>query len=104
MSDANPLRRPVDDAITEDVIRELVHGFYTRIRADELHTVLVRTYSDKVAPELAEDSQFMANTAVGYLNDLLNSGWDPMQPRELAITVTNPDGYVPKKSSWKFWQ
>jgi len=73
-------------------------------RGDELHTVLVRTYSDKVAPELAEDSQFMANTAMGYLNDLLNSGWDPTQPRELAITVTNPDGYVPKKSSWKFWQ
>ena len=68
------------------------------------HTVLVRTYSDQVAPELAKDGQFMANTAMRYLNDLLNSGWDPTQPRELAITVTNPDGYVPKKSSWKFWQ
>ena len=73
-------------------------------RGDELHTVFVRTYSDKVAPELAKDSKFMSNTAMGYLNDLLKQGWDPKQPRELAITVTNPDGYTPKKSSWKFWQ
>ncbi|MBL6852274.1 MAG: hypothetical protein ISS15_08505 [Alphaproteobacteria bacterium] len=74
-------------------------------RGHEVHTVLVRTYSDKVAPELAKDSQFMANTAMGYLNDLLGKGWDPKQPRELAITVTNPDGYQPKKMPfWKVWE
>ena len=68
---------------------------------DETHTVLVRTYSDQAAPELAKDSQFMSNTAMRYLNDLLNSGWNP---DELAITVTNPIDYVSKKSFWKFWQ
>jgi hypothetical protein len=72
-------------------------------RGDEVHSVLVRTYSDKVAPELARDSQFMANTAMGYLNDLLNQGWNPREPRELAITVTNPAGYQPKKPFWKLW-
>jgi hypothetical protein len=72
-------------------------------RGDEVHTVMVRTYSDKVAPELAKDKTFMANTAMRYLNDLLNSGWHPSEPRELVITVTNPDNYTPKKS-WKFWE
>ena len=73
-------------------------------RGDEVHTVFVRTYSDKVATDLAKDKMFMSNTAMRYLNDLLNSGWNPAEPRELAITVTNPDGYQPKKSLWKFWQ
>ena len=45
----------------------------------------------------------VANTAMRYLNDLLNSGWHPSEPRELVITVTNPENYTPKKS-WKFWQ
>ncbi|HUO89750.1 MAG TPA: hypothetical protein VMU08_11280 [Rhizomicrobium sp.] len=73
-------------------------------RGAEQYTVLVRTYSDRVAPDLAKDAQFMANTAMRYLNDLLNQGWDPKQARELAITVTNPDGYAAKKPFWKFWQ
>jgi hypothetical protein len=45
----------------------------------------------------------MSGTAMGYLNDLLAQGWDPKQPRELAITVTNPTGYEPKKPFWKLW-
>jgi hypothetical protein len=72
-------------------------------RGDEVHTVLVRTYSDKVAPELAKDSQFMSNTAMGYLNDQLKAGWNPAEPRRHEITVTNPTGYVAKKPFWKFW-
>jgi hypothetical protein len=73
-------------------------------RGAEAQTVLVRTYSDRVAPELAKDGQFMANTAMRYLNDLLNQGWDPKEPRELVITVTNPTGNAPAKKPFrKVW-
>lgn len=60
-------------------------------RGEEIHTVMVRTYAaDDLAPELKKDPTFLADTAMSYLNDLLNQGWHPSQPRHHEITVTNP--------------
>ena len=60
-------------------------------RGDEIHTVLVRTY---LAPDIdakwKNDSNYQARTAMGYLNDILNKGWNPNEPRAHAITITNP--------------
>lgn len=77
----------------------------TLTRDGETHTAFVRTYAAAdLAPELKRDNAYMAQTAMGYLNDLLNAGWHPSQPREHAITVGNPPGGPSrKKPFWKFW-
>src|ERR1700742_4706355 len=62
-------------------------------RGPEQHTLFVRSYlASDLAKQFRKDSDFQARTAMRYVNDLLNQGWDPKQPRELAITITNPDG------------
>jgi hypothetical protein len=77
-------------------------------RGAEVHTVTVRTYyADDLAKQYRDDSQYQVQTAMQYLDALLQKGWDPANPGELAITLTNPPGTPadapPKKPSWKFW-
>lgn len=61
MSD-NPLRRPVDDAITEELIRNLVHGFYARIRTDEvLGPIFARVIGEDWDPHLAKMCDFWSS-------------------------------------------
>lgn len=74
-------------------------------RGDETHSVIVRTYlADDLAPKLKNDAEYQAGVAMEYLNAVLNEGWNPAEPRELIITLTNPPGDAPKKKPfWKFW-
>lgn len=61
MSD-NPLRRPVDDAITEELIHRLVHGFYARIRTDEvLGPIFSRVIGENWDPHLAKMCDFWSS-------------------------------------------
>lgn len=61
MSD-NPLRCPVDDAITEELIRNLVHGFYARIRTDEvLGPIFARVIGEDWDPHLAKMCDFWSS-------------------------------------------
>lgn len=61
MSD-NPLRRPVDDAITEELIHELVRGFYARIRTDEvLGPIFSRVIGEDWDPHLAKMCDFWSS-------------------------------------------
>lgn len=61
MSD-NPLRRPVDDDITEELIHKLVHGFYARIRSDEvLGPIFSRAIGDNWDPHLAKMCDFWSS-------------------------------------------
>ena len=58
----NPRRRPIDDAITEDLIRELVHGFYARIRTDEvLGPIFARVIGENWDPHLAKMCDFWSS-------------------------------------------
>jgi hemoglobin len=58
----NPLRRPVDDAITEDLIHDLVHAFYARIRTDEvLSSIFARVIGEDWDPHLAKMCDFWSS-------------------------------------------
>jgi hypothetical protein len=76
-------------------------------RGAEEHAVTVRTYTvDDLPATLKDDSAYLARTAMGYLNDLLNQGWDPSEPRVHEITVGHPrEGAPPppRKPFWKVW-
>ncbi len=73
-------------------------------RGDETYTVMVRAcLADDLAPALRKDTEYQARTAMQYLNDLLRQGWDPGQPRDLAITIANPINAPAKKPFWKVW-
>jgi hemoglobin len=62
MEHENPLRRPVDDAITEELIDELVHGFYARIRADAvLGPIFARVIGENWDPHLAKMCDFWSS-------------------------------------------
>jgi hemoglobin len=62
MQNENPRRRPIDDAITEDLIRELVHGFYARIRTDEvLGPIFARVIGENWDPHLAKMCDFWSS-------------------------------------------
>jgi len=57
-----PRGRPVDDSITEDVIRDLVHGFYSRIRKDEvLGPIFARVIGENWDPHLAKMCDFWSS-------------------------------------------
>jgi hypothetical protein len=73
-------------------------------RGDETHSVMVRTYlADDLSPKFRKDTEYQARTAMQYLNDLLQKGWNPANPGALAITVANPPGAPVNKSRWKLW-
>jgi len=62
MEHENPRRRPIDDAITEELIRELVHGFYARIRQDEvLGPIFAFVIGENWNPHLAKMCDFWSS-------------------------------------------
>jgi hemoglobin len=62
MEHENPRRRPVDDAITEELIHALVHGFYKRIRVDEvLGPIFARVIGENWDPHLAKMCDFWSS-------------------------------------------
>ena len=62
MQEPNPLRRPVDEAITEELIHELVHAFYDRIRADEvLGPIFARVIGENWDPHLEKMCDFWSS-------------------------------------------
>ena len=62
MSYENPRRRLIDDAITEDLIHKLVHGFYARIRKDEvLGPIFARVIGENWDQHLAKMCDFWSS-------------------------------------------
>src|SRR5690349_25028882 len=62
MEQWNPLRRPVDDAITEELIHDLVRAFYARIRTDEvLGPIFARVIGENWDPHLAKMCDFWSS-------------------------------------------
>ena len=58
----NPRRRPIDDAITEDLIHQLVHDFYARIRTDAvLGPIFARVIGENWDPHLAKMCDFWSS-------------------------------------------
>jgi hemoglobin len=62
MDNANPLRKPLDDRIDEDTIRELVHAFYAKIRKDaELGPIFARVIGEDWGPHLERMCDFWSS-------------------------------------------
>ncbi|MDX6268895.1 MAG: hypothetical protein QOD28_118 [Acidobacteriota bacterium] len=81
-------------------------------RGDETYNVLVRAYlDDRMTKRARADTNYQAQTVMGYLNDLLTQGWTPEQGGELSITIQNPTGEIESaeeeqqqsKPWWKLW-
>jgi hypothetical protein len=69
---------------------------------------MVKTlYADDATAATKADQDYQARTAMQYLNDRLNAGWDPSQEVDHLIYIGNPPpGYVPTRAAkpwWKFW-
>ncbi len=62
MEHENPRRRPIDDAVTEDLIRAMVYVFYSRIRGDEvLGPIFSRVIGENWGPHLAKMCDFWSS-------------------------------------------
>jgi hemoglobin len=62
MESENPRRRPVHDSVTEEMIAELVHGFYAKIRKDEiLGPIFQRVIGEDWGPHLAKMCDFWSS-------------------------------------------
>ena len=77
-------------------------------QGDRTCTVMVKTlYADDATAATKADQEYQARTAMQYLNDRLNAGWDPSQEVDHLIYIGNPPpGYVPARAAkpwWKFW-
>jgi hypothetical protein len=76
-------------------------------RGEELHTIFVRTYlSPDATASTRADTNYQGQTVMGYVNDLLRSGWSPADPVPSTIVIQNPTGVAaaPKKKSWwRIW-
>ena len=78
-------------------------------RGDEMHTVMVKALlADDASRGTRADSEYQARTAMQYLNDQLNAGWQPTQPREHVIYIGNPNGTAAVRDAaknpwWKLW-
>ncbi len=58
----NPRRKPVHPDISEDMVRQLVHAFYTKVRADEtLGPIFARVIGDDWGPHLAKMCDFWSS-------------------------------------------
>src|SRR5262245_9157374 len=71
------------------------------------YRVTVRAYvSEDLSPRLRKDREYQGRTVMGYLNDLIEQGWRPDQPRDLTIVIRNPPGAPPEPAArpwWRFW-
>jgi hypothetical protein len=76
-------------------------------RGEETHRVRVRAYlADDVTAATRKDTTYQGRTVMQYLNELLEQGWQPGEPREHEITIGNPlpgTGPAPRKPWWRFW-
>ena len=62
MAYENPKRKPIDDRIEEDVIRALVHGFYGKVRKDEMiGPIFARVIGGDWDPHLAKMCDFWSS-------------------------------------------
>jgi len=67
-----------------DWIIGLKHGEMT-------YRVMVRSYlTSDIQKKFQKDMTYQGQTVMGYLNDLLQQGWLPDQPRNHTITIGNP--------------
>ncbi|MBN9546864.1 MAG: group III truncated hemoglobin [Alphaproteobacteria bacterium] len=58
----NPRRKPVHPDISEDMVRQLVHAFYTKVRADEtLGPIFARVIGEDWGPHLAKMCDFWSS-------------------------------------------
>lgn len=79
-------------------------------RGAELHTVTVRALlADDATAATRANQDYQARTALQYLNDQLRSGWQPGQPKEHVIYISNPLGHATaaeaalRRPWWRFW-
>jgi len=77
-------------------------------RGNEVYTATVKgLLADDATPETRANQPYQAQTVMQYLNDQLNQGWHPSQPKEHTIYISNPRGSLPaqstKKPWWKIW-
>jgi hypothetical protein len=52
------------------------------------------------------DQKYQARKTMQYLDELIESGWDPAQEREHTIEIGDPPGAPgtePSRSWWRFW-
>jgi len=58
----NPRRKPVHPDISEDMVRQLVHAFYAKVREDEtLGPIFARVIGDDWGPHLAKMCDFWSS-------------------------------------------
>ena len=71
------------------------------------YRVTVRAYlSNDLSPRWRGDREYQGRTVMGYLNDLIEQGWRPDQPRDHTIVIANPAGQPPEpppRPWWRFW-
>jgi hypothetical protein len=60
--------------------------------------------SDDLSPRRQEDREYQGRTVMGFLNDLIEQGWRPDQPRDLTIVIMNPPGAPPEPPRRPWWR
>ena len=67
----NPRRKPVHPDISEDMVRQLVHAFYTKVRADEtLGPIFARVIGEDWGPHLAKmlmSGRYKGNPMIAHM-------------------------------------
>lgn len=77
-------------------------------RGGEIHHTTVKTLlADGVSRKTSNDQAYQSRTAMQYLNDQINQGWNPAVPRDHVIYIGDPIGAgssgAQAKPWWKFW-
>ena len=74
-------------------------------RGDEAYTATVRALlAEDATPATRANQQYQAQTAMQYLNDQLNQGWHPSQPKEHTIYIGNPHGQASRTEKKPWWK
>jgi hypothetical protein len=81
------------------------------LKRGEVETsVMVRSYFDPaLSRRLRDDTEYLARTTMGYIDDCIRNGWVPGSGQLAAITIANPPGepsdppHPESKPWWKFW-
>jgi len=59
-------------------------------QGDALYSVMVRAFlGDSMSAKARKDTQYLAQTALGYVFDRLDAGWRPGQSALPPITITS---------------